>query len=38
MDGLKEQTLGYTTKEALVKLRDGISVSIEEHRARNPTG
>ncbi|KAI8435665.1 hypothetical protein MSG28_003928 [Choristoneura fumiferana] len=33
-----QQPLGYSTKSALVQLRDGIRNVIEEHKQNNPTG
>ncbi|XP_063896687.1 transmembrane protein 94 [Helicoverpa armigera] len=38
MDDNNLHSLGYTTKTALLKLRDDIRNVIEEHRKKNPTG
>lgn len=37
-DNMNQPILGYTTKEALIKLRDKISDVIKEHSDKNPTG
>nr|QFR37578.1 lethal [Phigalia pilosaria] len=37
-ENLNQQILGYTNKEALIKLRDEISAVIKEHKNKNPTG
>lgn len=38
MDDNIPHSLGYTTKTALIKLRDDIRNVIEEHKKKNPTG
>lgn len=38
MDDSNLHSLGYTTKTALIKLRDDIRNVIEEHKKKNPTG
>lgn len=38
MDDCNQHSLGYSTKAALVKLRNDIQIVIEEHKKRNPIG
>lgn len=38
MDDSNLHSLGYTTKTALIKLRDDIRNMIEEHKKKNTTG
>lgn len=38
MDDSNLHSLGYTTKTALIKLRDDIRNVIEDYKKKNPTG
>lgn len=38
MDDSNQHTLGYSTRAALVKLRDDIRTVIDEHKRKNKSG